>query len=337
MYTSIVVPLDGSEFGKRAIPVALALASRSEAAVHLVHVQEHVALPQGAPMYDTRLDHESAHALRAGLTALAVELARGTTLQVDTHFLDGPVVPTMQRYLRESQHDLVVMMTHGRGGISRAWLGSVADGLIRHAPVPLLLLRQETAWLSEAREPLFRRILVPLDGSALADSVLDHIVSLATTDITVYVLLTVTSPYSPLEYAGADIDPLSGRSHEELQREAALAYLDSVADELRSSGALVEVLVESHHHAAHGILAVASEHTVDLIALSTHGRGSVGRLIHGSVADKVVRGATVPVLVYRPEPTSAEPSAYGRDAVMDLPVSHSSHGVTVDTVSRTST
>ena len=240
MYTSIVVPLDGSEFGKRAIPVALALASRSEASVHFVHVHEHVARLQGGPTYDMRLDDEIAHELRDDLTALAVELARGTSLQVDTHFLDGPVVPTMQRYLRESQHDLVVMMTHGRGGISRAWLGSVADGLIRHASVPLLLLRQETAWLSEAREPLFRRVLVPLDGSALADSVLDHVVSLATTDVTVYVLLTVISPSIPVEYAGADIDTVSGRSHEELQREAALAYLGRVAGELRSSGALAE-------------------------------------------------------------------------------------------------
>ncbi len=300
MYASIVVPLDGSEFGNRALPVALMLASRSDAAVHLVHVQEPVVVPEGAPMYDTRLYHDLQQETRSDLIAIAARFTREASLRVDAEFLEGRVVPTLQQYLEDRRHDLVVMMTHGRGGLSRAWLGSVADGLVRHAPVPLLLMREETEWLRDPVEPLFRRILIPLDGSAMAEEVLDHVVSLGTPDETVYALLTVVGQQTPLEYPHADSGTVTGRSHVEQQRDAALGYLNGVAEELRKSGALVEAQVEVHHQPAQGVLDVANERHIDLIALSTHGRGAMSRLFLGSLADKVVRGTTKPILVYRP-------------------------------------
>ena len=153
MYTSIVVPLDGSEFGNCALPVALTLATRGNASVHLVHVRPPVALPSegltGLREYD-----DPERELRTNLMAMAGRLARARTLRVDAQFLDGPVVPALRAYFSDRQHDLVVMMTHGRGGLSRAWFGNVADGLIRHAPIPLLLLRRQTARLSDATEPV---------------------------------------------------------------------------------------------------------------------------------------------------------------------------------------
>ena len=301
MYTSIVVPLDGSEFGNRALPIALTLAARADASVHLVHVREPSALPEnGTPHLRVYADAERRQ--RTELLDMANGLARHASLRVDADFLDGPVVATLTEYLRAGHHDLVVMMTHGRGGLSRAWLGNVADGLIRHAPVPLLLLRQGIAWLNDAVEPLFRRVLVPLDGSAMADQVLDHVLSLSTQDVTVYVLLTVIADPLPLEYPHAATDASTGHLRSQGQRAAALDYLNRVADELRVNGALVEVRAETHRRAAQGILDAASEQRVDLIALSTHGRGSMSRLLHGSVADEVVRAADVPVLVCAPGP-----------------------------------
>ena len=231
MYTSIVVPLDGSDFGMCALPVTLTLARRSQARVHMVHVREPIVFPEGGPKVYDGLDR----ALRADVTAMATRLSREAAVQVDAVFLEGPAVPTIQRYLEEHGHDLLVMMTHGRGGLSRWWLGSIADGLIRHTSVPVLLLRQESAWLTDAAEPLFRRVLVPLDGSSVADQVLDHVMSLATPDVTVYVLLTVLVP-GPLD-----------DGH---QRQTAWSYLEGVADELRKGEALVEVVVVTHPHAA---------------------------------------------------------------------------------------
>ena len=308
MSPSIVVPLDGSAFGKRALPAALALARRSSAPVHLVHVHErsyeetpgaYAGVGQG---YDPRLYEELRQAMRTDLIALAAQLTRETSLPVDAEFLDGPVVPTLHRYLADRRPGLVVMMTHGRGGLSRAWLGSVAVGLIHHSPVPVLLVRSGAEWPGNLIEPLFRRVLVPLDGSAMAEEVLNHLVSLGTSDATGYTLLTVVVQQPLLDSPAPGDLSLSGRSDVERQRDAALAYLNTVAEGLRQRGAAqVDTLVAVRPRAAEGILDEAEAQQADLIALATHGRGAVGRFFLGSVADKVVRGASVPVLVYRPD------------------------------------
>ena len=311
MFTSVVVPLDGSALGMRALPVALALARSSEAGVHLVHVHDPIEFSGGGMAYDARALDAFRQEMRTDLTALAARLAGEASLPVDAEFLDGPVVPTLQGYLAERRPGLVVMMTHGRGGLSRAWLGSVADGLVRHASVPLLLVRSPADGSGDPgdlAEPRVRRVLVPLDGSAMAEEALDHVVSLGAPDDMVYTLLTVLVPLPGHPYP--DAEGPTARADIERRREAALAYLDRAAEELRQTGARVETRVVVHDRPAERILDAADEHHVDAIALSTHGRGAVSRLVHGSVADKVVRGATVPVLVCRPEHvgvTSAEP------------------------------
>lgn len=184
MYTLIVVPIDDSDFGRQALPLALALARRSGADVHLVHVREPVVRPQGGPMFDTRLDDDLQEEMRSEVTALAAWHARESALLVDANFITGPVVAALQPFLAANGHDLVVMMTHARGGVSRALLGNVADGIVRHTSIPLLLMRSGTEVPTQLAEPLFRHILVPLDGSAMADEVLDRVVSLGTPDVT---------------------------------------------------------------------------------------------------------------------------------------------------------
>lgn len=301
MHTSIVVPIDDSEFGRQALPLALALARRSGADVHLVHVREPVVLPQGGPMFDTRLDDDLWEETRAELTALTAWHARDSSLLVEANFFTGPVVPTLQQFLATNRHDLVVMMTHARGEISRAWLGNVADGIVRHTSIPLLLMRPGTETPSGLAEPLFRHILVPLDGSAMAEEVLDRVVTLGTPDMTTYTLLTIVAS-----------DMLTDAAEIELECAARRAHLAGIAAELEASESVVKTLVLVHERPASGILHVADEERVDLIALTTHGRGFVSRLLLGSVADEVVRGARVPVLVYRPEDARHESAAHER-------------------------
>lgn len=321
MYTSIVVPLDGSPFGRRALSVALALARRSDAALHLVHVHEPVVFPGNAPMWDARLDNETRENMRTDLTDVAARITRETSLSVNATFLDGPIVPTMQRYLADLRPGLVVMTTHGRGGLSRMWLGSVADGLVRHVAVPVLLVRAEAEGANEPVEPLFRRILVPLDGSATAEEVLDHVVSLATPDATVYTLLTVVVPVPSMplvEYPYPDYAGLSDGTEIRSRQATALEHLERSAEELRESGASVETRVLVHYQPAQGILDAAEEWHADLIAVSTHGRGGVKRALLGSVADKVMRGATATVLVRRPESTRANSERADRSDVAPM-------------------
>ena len=118
-------------------------------------------------MPDPRLDSEIRSAVRHALDALAGRLSARDASEISVTCLDGPIASTLEHYLASSGPDLVVMSTHGAGGLSRLWLGSVADHLVRHSSAPILLVRPGATGAAHD-EPLFRHILVPLDGSTLA-------------------------------------------------------------------------------------------------------------------------------------------------------------------------
>ena len=313
VHTKLLVPLDGSSHSERALPVALALARRSVAEVELVYVHEPPPAPGRAPLYDTRFDAEMREDVRAEFEATAERLRQTTDVPVRATFLDGPVVATLEAHAADRRPELIVMTTHGRGGLSRLWLGSVADALVRRAGVPVLLVRGEGALPGDTAAPVFRHVLVPLDGSPLAEGVLDHAMRLGTPGATTYTLLSVVVPrvIAARAYPGkstrVDHDDLEQR------RQEAQTYLDRIATELRRSGATVATHIAVHAQAAAGILEAAAAESVDLVALATRGRGAIPRLVLGSVADKVVRGAETSALVLRPadmegEPASAPPS-----------------------------
>ena len=302
MQTRIVVPLDGSPFSRRAVPLALALARRSDATVELVHVHERAPIAVGAPTFDTRLDDEERARMRTELTALATQLARETEIEVVARFLDGEVVPSLRRYLMTSDASLIVMMTHGRGGFSRFWLGSVSEKLIRDTSVPVLLPRANREWSSESREPLFGHVLVPLDGSDVSEEILTHVLSLATPRETTLVLLSVVDPGLALRASAVDLRPGSYTDETlvESVRRTTAERLTRLAAELRANCVEVTSVALVDAHPAKCIVRYTEEHDIDLIALSTHGRGAFGRALLGATADKVIRGAQTSLLVCRP-------------------------------------
>ena len=302
MFTSILVPLDGSAFAERALPVALALARRSQARIELVHVDDPRIYASGAPIPDPRLDNETRTALHHALAALAGQLAARHASQISFTCLEGPVARTLEQYIAASGPDLVVMSTHGDSGLSRAWLGSVADHLVRRSSVPILLVRPGATGAAHG-EPLFRRILVPLDGSTLAEQALEHAVTLATPGETSFTLLQVVVPMPVLAqpYPATTL-PIDREDLERREREVQ-TYLERLRGELAENGFDAAATVLAHRSIARGILEYVRKHEVDLIVLATHGRGGVARLLLGSVADKVLRGARTPLLIYHPART----------------------------------
>ena len=303
MYSTILVPLDGSSLGERALPVAVALARRSGACVELIHVRGPGAASANAPMYDTRLDEELEQEIRDRVSALTGRLVRDEGVMATAVFVRGDVVRTLDEHAAARGVDLIVMTSHGRGGFNRAWLGSVADELMRRATVPLLIVRPDTDAPPEVREPIFRRMLVPLDGSRRAEDVLAHAAALGIPGGTEYLLLNVVTPR-------VTVDPFPGLvtmlGREDLTRrveeERARAddYLARVADSFREIGASVSTCTLVDERPAPAILAFARERAVDLIVLSTRVRTATERVLVGSVADKVARGATVPILITGP-------------------------------------
>jgi nucleotide-binding universal stress UspA family protein len=298
MVLSILVPLDGSAFGEQALPLALAVARRARARLQVVHVHD-----PGADRLLTyyTLDPRVKESERAYLAAVDRRLADRAGVAVDTALLGGPVADALQEYAAASGADLVVMTTHGRGPLTRFWLGSVADRLVRLLPLPILLVRPREDAPPWEDPPALRRVLIPLDGSGLAERILEPALALGDLMRAEYTLLRVVQPVPPLGLGFPGSVPyVREPSAPQPTLGEARAYLDGVAKRLRARSRTVHTRVLVAPQAAAAILDEARAEGSQLLALATHGRGGLKRLLLGSVADKVLREASIPVLVQRP-------------------------------------
>jgi nucleotide-binding universal stress UspA family protein len=296
-----LVPLDGSALAEGAVTVAAELARRAQTGVLLVHVHARLTADpihvEGLRVIDDHLrslrrEHEQAYLDRAG-----PRLVHG--VDVSVALLDGPIAATLVGHAERSGAGLIVMTTHGRGGLERAWLGSVADEMVRVSHVPLLLLRPEPG---QVPVPV-RRILALLDGSALAEAILEPALRLARLQPEAE-LLRVVQPAASLAWMPdpelATALPAADADQGQLR---ARAYLEGVIRRLDATGVTVRSRVEVAASMVPAILEIAREERADVVALTTHGRSGLVRLALGSVADKLVRGSRTPVLLFRPAPS----------------------------------
>jgi nucleotide-binding universal stress UspA family protein len=306
---TILVPLDGSAFGEHALPVAVAIARRSGASLTLIHAHQLIVqsiMLAEASYFDLSLDTLLREQEKSYLDEVAQRLAATWDGQVIRALLEAPVDSALNSYAREHEVSLIVMCSHGRGGAARAWLGSVADRLVRHTTTPLVIVRPHDGEPTLAAEPALQHILIPLDGSPLAEQAVELALRVGRPFQARYTLLQVVAPILRGFLVGGS-DPEVDAEAEAAAWQRASDYLAGIAARLRDEGCEVhaEALIGSP---ASAILDYAQTYDADLIAMTTHGRGGVARLLVGSVADKVLRGANVPVLIERP------PEPLGRDA-----------------------
>lgn len=200
-------------------------------------------------------------------------------MEVRPALLRGHVTDALVRYVDDHDIGIVVMTTHGRGGLERAWLGSTTDCMVRHCPAPVLLIRPSDATreVTPASDGVFNRLLVALDGSDIAEDALVAALGLGITeDASVVLMRAVSSPNHAVD-----------------------EYLAGVARSTVLVGREVETRVVTDRDPASAIMETARALDADLIVMGTHGRGGLKRIIVGSVADKVVRGTHRAVLVNR--------------------------------------
>jgi nucleotide-binding universal stress UspA family protein len=279
-----MVPLDGSPFAERALPYALTVARRTGATIDLVRVHVVYAMqPQASSWlpYDADLERECRGLEQVYLDEVAGQVEAAGAARVSCGVANGLSVDGILCRARERSADLIVMTTHGAGPISRAFLGSTADELVRRSPTPLLLIRPQEANADLRGEPALSRLLIPLDGSALAEQILRPAADLARATGATVMLLYVNEP---ARRSGAVARP----------------YLEGVAQRLRLQSLEVQTLVVSDDRVVPTMLRAARAGACDVIALATHGRGGLRRLLLGSVADKILRAASCPLLVLRP-------------------------------------
>jgi nucleotide-binding universal stress UspA family protein len=310
MYRSLLVPLDGSSFGEHALPLAVTLARRSGATLHLLHVLEPVvvAFPEAPLPPDPGLEPALRAHQKAYLEGVVRRVAAAAPVSVRAILHEGDVSAGIAEQVRSVGADLVLMTTHGRGAFGRFWLGSIADRLVRHLDVPMVLTHPHEGPVDLAHEPALGRILLPLDGTAVSEQVIEPAVELGALVGAEFTLLRVVRPVMPSPLTvdpptvAAGVQDLLDRVehlHEQLRKEAQ-DYLEGVAARLRGRGLKVRTKVAVQDPPAAAILGESQPQEADLVALGTHARGGLSRLLLGSVADKVIRAAAVPVLVRRP-------------------------------------
>lgn len=317
MYKTLMVPTDCSGFDREAIRVALRIGERSKAKVRLVRV-----LVSGSYFGagDTKsgvgksvgvVKHERDQALTE-LYALAAECRREADVDVTVALESGPVADALEGYAKRNDVDLIVISSHGRGGVSRLSLGSVTDALIRRTTIPVLIVKPTASYLNPQVRGDFRKIVVPLDGSPLAEQIIAPVMTLAVLEDAEVTLLNV------LKRDGSDEkqpEVATRVAWWEKDVAAAKAYLARVADRLRVGkiGVLTEVIVGDD--VAEEIAAYGGRERADLIAIATHGRGGLARVLRGSVADALTRAAGTCILVFHPtavapKQASAETKSY---------------------------
>jgi len=291
MFDLILVPLDGSEPAEAARAVAELIPSRR---VRLLTVEPDTKGPMlvSAPEWEAwRTGRE-----REGQTSLerAAEPLRRQGRAVETAVAFGDAADRI--ILAAADADLIVMGSHGRGGGGRVLYGSVADRVVRHATVPTLIVRGGER---PAAAPPLSRLVVPLDGSPLAERALPVAASLAN-DLGLPIHLVRVVDFAMVKatvQAGVRAATASAQAQEAVRHEAE-DYLAAQALQLRNRDLAATSEVRTGAPAAELLDAIRPG---DLVVLTTHGRGGLRRWLLGSMAEKLVRLASTPVLLMRPE------------------------------------
>ncbi len=300
MTAQILVPLDGSPLAEQSLACAMTLGRGLPAELVLFRA---VSIPPDTREILNSASVEAA-ALMKQLEAKANDYLRKVASELQDAGLSvrqvvrhGPAAEAIVDYAEQQDIQQIVMTTHGYTGITRWTHGSVAERVLQSARVPVLLVRAQEGELGVLREAMpCQRILVALDGSDVAEQVLPSATSIAQALGAEMVLFQVPIVY----YAGSLIGewylPFQGVL--ETAEQDAQVYLDDVAYRLKEQGVNVSTAVQIGA-VAESIIGYAEANRIDLIAMCTHGRTGLGRWILGSVADRVLRASSIPILLVR--------------------------------------
>ena len=296
VFTRLLVPLDGSTLAESALSVVVALSRRLPADVTLYH-----AVERSAPATvhgDRHLTHPAeAEGYLAGVVAWLGE--RGVAARTRSDADAGDVASRIAAAASREGADLVVLCTHGSGGLRRVLFGRVAQQVLQRGTVPVLLVPPSAA----GREQVFRcrRILVPLDGSQTAEVAIPVASSMAAgfeAEVVLAMVVPTVDTISGERAAAARLMPTAAAAVLDAEAADGVDYLTSVAGRLTARGALVHTAVE-RGEPVRTLLDVTAAGDIDLIIMATHGRSGVGAVWAGSVAQRLIAQSTKPVLLVR--------------------------------------
>ena len=308
MYTRILAPLDGSATSEQVLPYTRALATALSLPVTLLHAiePEVISIPRilnPSLHMEEMVDHRIRHA-RSYVDPVAEGLKKAG-IRADFEIPQDEPAAAIVAEAGKDAGTLITMSSHGRSGLARWWMGSVTDKVLHLTENPMLVIRA-IAQPQRAPENNFERVLVPVDGSELAEEILPHVVFLAAT-MGLAVDLVQANPSRDEYYRSMSIGPHevaratpSYEEYIEAVDAVSESYLNGLKSRLTRQEGLSAVDVRLlHGPAAETISDLAAAISNNLVAMTTHGRSGVGRLMLGSVAERVVRQSGDPVLLVR--------------------------------------
>ncbi|MBI4340387.1 MAG: universal stress protein [Chloroflexi bacterium] len=299
MYKRILVPLDGSSLAEQVLPYARTLAAGLGSTVELLRCIEPVAAEFSDPAHGVFLDKVVENFLAKAKEYLETVSQpfrqAGVSVSYATH--EGDPATKILEEAEKEKDTLIALSTHGRSGITRWVIGSVTSKVLEMTTNPMLVIHPQ------ADEPVQERVkltsmIVPLDGSKMAEQILPQVMAVARA-LTLKVILVRVTP-SPADYYRYMEYPV-GR-YQDFSKEvdlAAVQYLEETAQKIKDQGASQVERRLMHGQPAAAVVDMAKETPEAIVAMSTHGRSGVGRWVLGSVADRVVRHSGSPVLLVR--------------------------------------
>ena len=298
MYHTLLVPLDGSPFSERALPVAASVAHAAKARIVLVRVTSG-AMPPGGDAAPT--ERKAIDDVQTYLAGVAGRLT-GQGIQTDTAAPHGSAAEGILDEMNARQADMVIMCTHGRSGLGRWAYGSVAEAVLAKSAAPILLVYPTGPLARLGQTPGSFKVLVPLDGSAFAEAALPHAAALANMLGGALVLLRAVSPqigYYPDPVLGQPyVSQVTEKALQE-QEDEAKAYLSKVADGVSGAAISAQQIVRIGWPGS-VILDEARLRGAELIAMSTHGTTGIGERLLGGIAHDVLVRGMFPLLLVRP-------------------------------------
>ncbi|MCH7737722.1 MAG: universal stress protein [Chloroflexi bacterium] len=306
MYDRIFVPLDGSPLAEQVLPYVTRISQGMGIPIHLMQVIPSVSEELADPAHGLYQSGLSAGAHDEAMDYLNSVKRNISGAEITCEALEGNVITHIIEEADKSPGSLVAMSTHGRSGITRWLMGGVTDNVLHHTKNPMLIFRSHQEG-DTGTDTNLETIIVPLDGSPLAEQVLPHVVAMANAlnlKVTLVRAAATAEQFSAMT-GFQQIDGVSGVHYQNFEAMTKVAgtqaadYIKEQENSLRRQGVASVNHLIMPGSAANVIVDAALKTPDNLVAMTTHGHSGPARWTLGSVTDRVVRHSGDPVLVIR--------------------------------------
>ena len=294
MYTKMLIPLDGSKVAEQVLPYARCLARKLSIPIELLQAADPEALALLTdPTHSRYADTVWADKINSGKTYLDAVARSFEGARVQCVVEKGKAEDVVIDRAAADKNTLIVMATHGRSGIQRWLLGSVADKVLHGSPNHMFLVRATEQGKTDG-EAVLKTVVVPLDGSTLAEQVLPDVVEIAKRMALKVVFFRAYA--LPASVTGDEFGTYMEELINQIESDAR-EYLAAKVDEAKHNGLNDVVSAVKFGYGADEIISLARETPDNFVAMCTHGRSGVKRFALGSITDRVVRHGGDPVLI----------------------------------------